>query len=373
MANDAPRVVDKSSLTGVFVADSFLKVGVEGHMANDGDATIGLPVPITSYEDAITAFGNTSTLTSIVQFLLSRGLDEVVAVASDATHGLDAREDAWEALADDPTIRIRLTDDDTQATLAALANSCEDAELIDNKQFMVGALAAPNSKSTLGAAAAAIASKRGVLVGPGVYDLDANLLSGGTLAALIGAEIAKNPDITDSLNLYNIPATAGIEKQATTGLPLFRRRANGGAPIDDFQDLLDDGVSPLMQSPLGTAAVNHLRTTFTDDDTFDALTTLLIKDGVFLGIRDMLLSEGFLHQPNTASNRTLAASMTDTWLKAHNSWVFPIVLPNGNTGYGVTSTSSPDGKSFTISYFGNVVRGTNVINVNGTLTVPVTG
>lgn len=367
-----PEVRDLSTLTGVFKTDSLLPVGVEGEMAATGTtATLGTPETITTAEEAIAAFGVASPLTLLVSFLLARGLPSVRAVASDdAAPNLAARQAAWATLAEDPTIRIRLTDSAVQADLVALADSCEQAELIQNKQFMFGALASPNVKATLTTAAAAIASKRGILMGPGVYDSDGVLRSGAYAAAMAAVEVARNPDIVDSLNLAPLGATTGIEKDAT-GLPIFRLRVNGGSPVNDHADLLDDGVSTFIQGVDGRAAFSHLRMTYTTDDTYDALMTLLIKDETFLGIRDMLLAGKYHRRPNNESTRNLAAAETDNWLKAHNDWVEPVELSNGDVGYGVTVTPSVDLKSFTVAYFGNVVRGTNVINVNGTLTIPV--
>lgn len=373
MAAENPRIVDQSTLSGVFVADTFLRIGVEGYMAVDGDATAGVPEVVSTAQEAADAFGVTSSLTQLVQFILSRGVNAVTAVASDATADpeLDGRQAAWEALADDPGVRVRLTDSTTQADQVALAASCEAAESIDNKQFCLLAMATPSSKATLSSLAAAVASKRGVVVGPGVYNTAGTLLGGATLSALVAAEIAKNPDISDSLNTYEIPATAGIEKEAATGLPLFRLRSNGGTPLDDFQDLLDDGISPIQQAASGLAAFTHLRTTWTDDDTFDALQTLLIKDEVFLGIRDNLRANNMLRLPNNSDNRTLAAALTDAYLKSHDDWVEPTLLPTGTTGYGVTTQTFPDNSGFTLFYNGEVVRGTNRINIAGTLQIPV--
>lgn len=367
-----PQVVDKSTLTGVFNAGQFLVVGVEGQADNGGSATVGLPYTVTTAEQAVTYFGAASTLTVIVELLLARGLDYVVAVASKkgSTPSLGERQTAWANLEDDPTVRIRLTDSSTQADLVALAVSCVNAEKIQHKQFCVVGITAA-TKATVQAAATAVGSKRGVLVAPGIYDLDGSLNTGAKAAAYAAAEIAKNANIVDSLNLAPIPATAGIEKDATSGLPVYRLHTNGGTPLDDFEDLLTSGASPFQQSAGGTASFTHLRMTYTTDDTFDALMTLLIKDEVFLGIRDMLLAARFLRSGNTANNRALAGKMTDQWLKSHDDWVEPITLADGTTGYGVTVTPSADLKSFTVNYFGNVVRGTNVININGTLTIPV--
>lgn len=374
MSDDYPQVVDKSTLTGVFNSSQFLTVGVEGQMDNAGNASVNLPYMITNADDAVTRFGPNASLTALVTFLLGRGLAYVMAVASKKGSGpaLEDRKLAWANLEDDPTVRIRLTDSSTQADLVALADSCENAEKIENKQFCVVAISSATI-ATVKAAAVAIASKRAVQVAPGVYDTDGVLQSGAYAAAFAAAEIAKNADIADSLNLAPIPATSGIEKEAASGLPVYRLRTNGGTPKNDFQELLTAGVSPFQQDPSGTAAFTHIRTTWVTDDTFDALMTLLIKDEVFLGIKNMLLGQMFLRSGNTAQNRALAGKLTDQWLKAHDDWVEPISLADGSEGYGVTVVPSADLKSFTVNYFGQVVRGTNVININGTLTIPVSG
>lgn len=371
MADLFPQVVDRSTLTGIFQAPLYLPIGVEGEMDVSGDATVGVPETITTAEDAATAFGTSSSLTALCTLLLARGVPSLKAVGSELSHELSMRQAAWAALEDDPSIRIRLTDANDQATLAALADSCENAEAIQNKQFCFTALASPTTKSALSTAASAISSKRAVLVGPGIYDLDGNLRSGGDAAAIAAAVVAANPDIADSLNLYEIPATTGVETDSTTGLPLLRLRANGGSPINDFEDLEDDGVSPFMLAPSGLAAFTHLRTTWTTDDTFDSLMTLLIKDTVFLGVRDTLLGANFLRVGNTEDNRSRAAALVDAYLKSKATWVEPIQLADGTIGYGVNVTPSTDLKKFTVAYHGQVVRGTNVIDVNGTLTIAV--
>lgn len=372
-SNLYPEVRDLSTLTGVYKTDQLFPVGVEGQMAAAGTtAVVAKPETVTTAEEAIDLFGAGSSLTNLVSFLLARGLPSVRAVASKASAPLLAdRQTAWAALSEDPNVRIRLTDSAVQADLVGLARSCEQAELIQNKQFCFGALASPNVKATLTTAAAAIASKRAVLMGPGIYDGDGVLRSGSYAAAMAAVEVARNPDIADSLNLAPIGSTTGIELEAATGLPLFRLRVNGGNPINDHADMLEDGVSTFMVGPDGRAAFSHLRLTYITDDTFDALMTLLIKDQVFVGIRDMLLAGKYHRKPNNASTRGLAKVETDNWLKAHNDWVEPIELPSGEDGYGVTVTPSDDLKAFSVAYFGNVVRGTNVINVNGTLTIPV--
>lgn len=373
MANDYPQIVDESTLSGVFNTTSFFEVGVEGQADNAGSCTVGLPVTVSTAEAANNIFGPSSSLAALVKFLLNRGLDYVVAVASKkgTAPSLGERQTAWAPLEERASLRIRLTDSTTQAVLAALAVSCHNAETIQHKQFAVVGLTGPAVKATSISAAGSINHKRCVLVDPGIFDLNGNLQSGAYAAAYAAAEIAKNPDITDSLNLAVIPATSGIEKSTATGLPIYRLHANGGSPIDDFQDLLSGGVSPFQQSADGRASFTHLRTTFKDDDTYDALMTLLIEDGIFLGIKDILLSQKFLRNGNTPSNRSLAAQVVNQYLTANGDKVQKVQLPNGETGYGVSVTPSVDKKAFTVYYTGEVVRGTNVIKINGTLTIPV--
>lgn len=372
MANDYPQIVDKSTLTGVFNVDQFLAIGIEGQADAAGSATVALPYVIASVEDANAIFGPVSRLTGVIKLVLARGINFVYAVASAKAAGptLVQRQTAWANLEANADIRIRLTDSETQADLVALADSCEWAETIQNKQFCIVGLAGPAVKATSIAAATALASKRGIIVDPGIYDVNGVLLTGRFAAAAAACEIAKNPDITDSLNKAPIPATTGIEKEAASGLPVYRLKANAGTPINDFQDLLTGGVSPFETASDGRAAFSHLRTTWTTDTSFDALQTLLIKDQVFIDIRNLLLGTNALRTPNTADNRSLAAKIVERYLKSHDDWVAPVKLGDGTTGYGVTVVTAPDLKSFTVNYFGAIVRGTNVININGTLTIP---
>lgn len=368
-----PQVIDESTLTGVFNSGPSLDIGIEGRMDNAGSAPVGLPVLITSAEHANSNFGPASSLAALVKFILNRGIESVLAVASakGSAPDLTARRSAWASLEENADVRIRLTDATDQSTLVALGTSCGNADEIQHKQFAVVGLSGPAVKATAITAAGAINHQRVLLVDPGIFDLNGDIQEGAFAAAYAACEIAKNPDITDSLNLAPIPATAGIERQASTGLPVYRVHANAGSPVDDFQDLLDGGVSPFQQSADGRAAFTHLRMTFTDDDTYDSLMTRLIVDGLFIGIRDLLLGQRFLRLGNTATNRALAAQVVNQYLIANDDKVEPVELPSGNTGYGVTVTPSNDLKSFTVYYTGQVVRGTNVIKLNGTLTIPV--
>jgi hypothetical protein len=376
MSNLYPEVRDTSNLTGVLFLDQFLAVGIEGQKDAGGTAAVGIPQLITDPVAADTLFGPASNLAALVKFVLAQGINYVwaVASASGSVPLLAARQTAWQTLEENPDVRIRLTDSETQADLIALGTSCTQAEAIQNKQFAFGGLASPTTLATLTAAAIAINSQRMVLVGPGYYDSNGVLRGGRYAAARVACEVARNADITDDLDLVNLAATTGLEKEIATGMPLLRNRA-GATPTNNFATALTAGVSPLGQNPAtGQAQIIHLRMTYTGpgqtDSTYDALQTRLIKDELFIRIRNMLLGEKFLRRGNTPSNRGLAAKRVDDFLIAHSDWAQPIVLPNGAIGYGVTVTPSGDKKKMIVSYQGEIVRNTQVIEVGGNLTIP---
>lgn len=373
MSTMFPEVRDISTLTGVLNLDQFLVIGIEGQKDTGGTGVVGTPYLISDPSQADTYFGPASSLAKLVKFILAQGIGYVYAVASasNTTPTLVQRQTAWTALEENVDVRIRLTDSMLQADLVALADSAEYAEGIQNKQFAIMGLATPTTSANLTTAAAAIASKRAVLVGPGVYDDNGNLLAGNYGAALVAAKVAKNPDITDDLDTDIIIGTTGIERDAN-GMPLFRQRAGAGTPVNDFDTLIAAGVSPFRQGRNGQAEVVHLRMAWVVDTTYDALMTLLIKDQLFLDIRNALIGgeAKFLRRGNTAANRGQAAALVDSIIRARETWVQPKVLPDGTTGYGVTVTASTDKRRMIVNYQGEIVRNTQKIDVNGSLTIP---
>jgi hypothetical protein len=372
MSNLYPEVRDTSSLTGVLNLDQFLPMGIEGQKDAGGTQAIATPVLVTDPATVDTLFGPASNLAALIKFVLAQGINYVWAVASSSgvTPTLVQRQAAWQLLEENPDVRIRLTDSEAQADLVGLATSCAQAEAIQNKQFAFGGLAVPTTLTAMTAAAGAIGSKRFVLVGPGYYDENGVLRSGRYSAARVACEVARNADITDDLDLVDLARSSGIEKEPTTGMPLLRYRA-GVTPTNNFQTALAGGVSPLGQDAgSGLAQIIHLRTTYITDSTYDALQTLLIKDELFIRIRKMLLAENFLRVGNTLSNRSYAGALTNSFLIAHGDWVQPVVLPDGTLGYGVTVVPSSDKKKMIITYQGEIVRNTQVIDVGGQLTIP---
>jgi hypothetical protein len=368
-----PEVKDATSLGPRYAQTLYLPFGIEGQADAAGTASVGALAKISRPADADTFFGPASSLSALVKFVLNRGIPQVTAVASAKASGptLVQRQAAWALLEADPSIRIRLTDSVVQADHVALADSCEWAEGINNKQVCFVGMASGTSSAALVTAAAAIASKRAVLVGPGVYDETGTLRSGSYAAASVAAEVSKNPDITDDLDTARIPGFTGLEVESPSGLPVFRLRAGAGTPVNDFETMLQGGVSPLKQSPQGGVEITHLRTTYVTDTTYDALMTRLIVDQLFIDVRDYVRDNLFLRRGNTQKTRDDLRAGVAALLNERSGWLLPVTQPDGNPGYAVAVTSSTDGRQVTVSYKGQVVRGIQTILVDAQLVIPV--
>jgi len=367
-----PEVRDATTLGPLFSQALFLPIAVEGQADGAGSATAAVPYEISRPSDSDTRFGASSSLGLLVKFLLARGVPVVKAIASKkgSAPSLPERQAAWAVLESDQAVRIRLTDSVVQSDLVALADSCENADLINNKQIGFGGMAAATSAANLITAAAAIASKRFVLVGPAIIDENGVTLSGAFSAAAVAAEVAKNSDISDDLDTFPLPAFTGIEKDAN-GVPIFRVKVVAGSAVNDFETLLDGGVSPLRQGRNGGAEIAHLRMTYTTDTTMDALMTRLIMDQLFVDVRDYCENNQFLRRGNTEETRNDLKAGVEALLTERSNWVTPITQPDGTPGYGVAVQASADGRQVTISYTGNIVRGIQTILVDARLIIAV--
>lgn len=372
-----PEVIDASTLQPKLASNIYLPPAVEGMEGTAGTGVVGTIYTINRVDEASGLFDPTSSLYQIVKALLDRGAGPVKAIpsAKTTTPTLVQRQAAWEKLESDETVRLRFTDSEVQADLAALAVSVKNASLINNKQVAIVGMPAATSKAALITAATAIATdtvgaKRTVLVGPAIYDASGTLRGGSYTAAAVGAEVAKNADPSNDLDLWRVQLASAIELDAS-GIPVFRRRVAAGVAVNDFEDLLQGGVSPLMPARGGGGIVTtHLRTVFTTDTTFDALMTRIIIDQVFIDVRDWILSSNILRLGNTDATRLRVKSGVESVLNERNSWITPVTQADGSLGYNVSVVPSPDMKSITVGYEGTVVRGIQTVKIAPTLTIP---
>jgi hypothetical protein len=367
-----PEVIDGSTLGPSFSQPQFLPIAIEGQADSAGTGVVGSLYTILRPSEADTYFGPASSLATLVKFVLNRGISPVIATisAKGTVPNSTQRNAAWDLLESDVTARIRLTDSTTQADLVALADSCEAAELIQNKQFAVVGMPTGTSKTNYTAAATAIASKRAVLVAPAVVDSDGSVLSGAFAAAAVAVQVSANPDPTDDLDLSEIPNLTSIEKDSA-GLDVFRIKVVSGTVTNDFEDLLQGGVSPLMPGRAGGVAISHLRMAYTTDGTFDALMTRVIVDQTFVNVREYCYDFNALRRGNTAENRELLRSGIEALLIEHQSWVRPLTQPDGTAGYNVSVVASPDERQMIVKYQGQVIRGVQTILIDADLFIAV--
>jgi hypothetical protein len=353
---------------------------VEGLADTIGTANVNVPLGINRLDEASVAFGPDSKLTGVIKVLLDRGAGPVIGIASakgTTPPTLVQRQAAWEKLESDENIRIRLTDSELQADLASLAVSCANADTLFNKQICFVGLPAGTTKANLIAGATAIAAgtlpaaSRTVLVGPGVYD-DTGVLRGGSFgAAAVAAEVAKNADPGNDLDLWDVPLLTAIERDGF-GLPLFRRKVVSGVAVDDFEDLLQGGVSPLQPSRVaGGVSTTHLRTVYVTNTMYDALYTRIIVDQIFVDVKNYIFDNNFFRAGNTASTRARMVSGVQAILTERQTWIAPVQQPDGTFGYNVTATPSPDMRQVILGYEGQVVRGISTVKVAGHLTITV--
>lgn len=366
-----PEVKDATTLGARYSQPLFMPIAIEGQADSGGDASVAQVYSISRPADADTRFGAASSLATLVKYVLGRGIPTVYAAASQKGSAplLAERQAAWALFEALPDVRVRLTDSVTQADLVALADSCENAELINNKQVSFVGMAAATTAATLVTAAGAIASKRAVLVGPGITDENGVARSGAFAAAAVAAEVAKNSDLADDLDTATIPGLTAIES-AADGLPLFRIKVVGGVATNDFETLLQGGVSPLRNGRNGGVEITHLRTTYTTDTTYDALMTRLIVDQLFIDVRSYCEDQKFLRRGNTQKTRDDLAAGVEGLLVQRSNWLEPVTQPDGELGYGVSVIPSTDSRQVTVGYQGRVVRGISTILVDAQLTIP---
>jgi hypothetical protein len=374
-----PRVIDASTLVPKATAAIYMPIGIEGQADTIGTGSIATPYVINRVDEANTNFGPASPLTAIITQVLNAGAGPVVAIASAKGAGptLIQRQAAWAIFESDTNVRIRLTDSTTQADIVALAVSCANANLLYNKQIALVGMPLSTTKANWIAAATAIAAggtdagSRTCLVAPGVYDATGTLRSGAYAAAITAAEVAKNADPSNDLDLWPIPLYTAIEKDAS-GLDVFRRKVVTGTAVDDYEDLLQGGVSPLQPGLVaGGIMTTHLRTTYVTNSSYDNLYTRIIVDQLFLDVKEYIMSKNFLRSPNTAATRARIKSGVEALLRERNSWVTTVTQPDGSQGYNVSVTSSLDNRQITVGYEGVVVRGINTVKVAANLTIPV--
>jgi len=370
-----PEVIDGSTLNERRTSAIFLPISIEGQKDAAGTAAVAQLKEISRPVDADTFFGPASSLSALVKYVLDQGSGPVraIASASGAAPTLVQRQAAWQVLEADKVVRLRLTDSTADVDLAALGVSCYNASLLNNKQVAFVGKPAATTKSVLLATADAVAAnadaaKRTVVVAPAVYDTNGVLRSGIYAAASVAARVAVNGDPADDLDTAELGNLTGLEKDAV-GNDIFRILVVAGVVTNDFEDLLQGGVSPLMPGFNGGVAISHLRLAYQADSTFDALMTRLIMDQSFVLVRDYCYQFMLLRKGNSEATREQLRSGVEALLDTIRDWIEPVTLGDGTVGFDVNVSASPDERQLTVSYRAEIIRGIQTIVVAPVFTI----
>ena len=156
-------------------------------------ASAGVAQTITSYDQAVTAFGSSGAedMAELIRLALANGASGVVAVpvASAADY-----QDAFDLLAETEDIALVICDSTDEAVQADLRDSVAAASEARRERLAVVAGAKDESVANLVDRAKGLNSERVVLVAPGGTDSSGTALSGLTLAAAVAGAIAGESD-----------------------------------------------------------------------------------------------------------------------------------------------------------------------------------
>lgn len=265
-------------------------VRVIGAAAHSASGAANIPVPLSSYEAGIEAFGEDAEgsfgMSALLRLLFQNGAATVVAVPVEG----DDYTAAFAALQNMENVQIVVCDSGELTVQQALRESVESASAARRERIAVVGMSKA-STAELTARAAALNSERMVLVAPDALDSAGNTIPGMAAAAALAGAVASSGDPAEPLNGASLRGLGGVTTQYS----------------DNEVDLLvRGGVTPL-EAVGGTVSPIRGITTRTStggaqDITWRELTTILIVDDVIPSIRSSLRSR-FSRAKNTAQAR----------------------------------------------------------------------
>ena len=337
---DASRVVSGSG-TGRLV----------GLAGINTTASAGVAQTITSYDQAVTAFGSSGAedMAELIRLALANGASGVVAVpvASAADY-----QDAFDLLAETEDIALVICDSTDEEVQADLRDSVAAASEARRERLAVVAGAKDESVAELVERAKGLNSERVVLVAPGGVDSSGTALSGLTLAAAVAGAIAGESDPA-------VPLGGAV----LTGLNGVSARLGDG----DLDLLILGGVTPVESVGGQVSVVRGVTTRTTTGGTADAtwrdLSTIRVVDDVIPSLRSALRSK-FRRAKNTEQSR--GAIRAQVVLELENKLAREII-----TGYGdvAVSADQEDASRCLVDFSFTVAHGLNQIWLTAHITV----
>ena len=314
-------------------------------------ASAGVAQTITSYDQAVTAFGSSGAedMAELIRLALANGASGVVAVpvASAADY-----QDAFDLLAETEDIALVICDSTDEEVQADLKDSVAAASEARRERLAVVAGAKGESVADLVERAKALNSERVVLAAPGGVDSSGAALSGLTLAAAVAGAIAGESDPA-------VPLGGAV----LTGLSGVSARLGDG----DLDLLILGGVTPVESVGGQVSVVRGVTTRTTTGGTADAtwrdLSTIRVVDDVIPSLRSALRAK-FRRAKNTEQSR--GAIRAQVVLELENKLAREII-----TGYGdvAVSADQEDASRCLVDFSFTVAHGLNQIWLTAHITV----
>ena len=322
-----------------------------GLVAVNTQADAGTIYTITSYEDAVAAFGSAGgqDMAELIRVILLNGASAVAAVPIGDSGDYD---DGFALLAAQENISVVVCDSTTTTVQQDLRDSLVSASSARRERIAVVGAPAGETVSNLTTQAKALNSERVVLVAPGGVSAEGAALSGLTAAAAVAGAIAAQSDPALPLNGAELLGLSGLSQQYSD---------------NDIDLLVRGGVTPL-ECVGGVVSVVRGITTRTlsgssPDATWRELSTILIVDDVIPSLRESLRAK-FRRAKNTQQSR--GAIRAQVVLELENKRSREII-----TGYeNVTvSADSEDPTVCLVEFSFTVAHGLNQIWLTASITV----
>lgn len=317
---------------------------IVGLAAINSVAAAGVPITVTSYEAAVSAFGSQEgkqDMAELIRVALLNGAAAVVAVPVADEEGYEA---AFEALGSVENIRVMLCDSTQLAVQQALRDSVLSASAARRERIAVVGGAAGEEVTALVERAKGLNCERVVLVAPSSVDGEDAAVDALSTAAAVAGAIASQSDPAIPLGGTELLGLKGLSQQYSD---------------NDIDLLVRGGVTP-VESVNGQVSVVRGITTRTssgevEDTTWRELSTILIVDDVIPTLRDSLRSK-FRRAKNTAQSR--GAIRTQVVLELENKMSREII-----TGYDQVTVSahSEDPTVCVVEFTFTVAHGLNQI------------
>lgn len=317
---------------------------IVGLAAINSVASAGVPITVTSYEAAVSAFGSQEgkqDMAELIRVALLNGAAAVVAVPVANEEGYEA---AFAALGSVENIRVMLCDSTQLAVQQALRDSVLSASAARRERIAVVGGAAGEEVTALVERAKGLNCERVVLVAPSSVDGEDAAVDGLSTAAAVAGAIASQSDPAIPLGGAELLGLKGLSQQYSD---------------NDIDLLVRGGVTP-VESVNGQVSVVRGITTRTssgevEDTTWRELSTILIVDDVIPTLRDSLRSK-FRRAKNTAQSR--GAIRTQVVLELENKMSREII-----TGYDQVTVSahSEDPTVCVVEFTFTVAHGLNQI------------